>query len=248
MLNLNSLTLTTGPQYYSPLFERNIEIRVFANLGTMTDNNYSQEESRTAQPQPLHLKTISVSEMDNNCYLIHTEEEGLLVDAADDALGLLKMAEDAGVKITKVLTTHRHWDHVRALKDVLHHTGATHYAPYLDAPALPADVDVELNHGDIIEFGGHEIPVMILRGHTPGGAAISVKIDGKNNLFVGDSLFPGGVGKTTSESDFERLFIDVKTFIFDVFSNDTIVWPGHGKNTTIGAERPHLQEWWDRRY
>lgn len=218
---------------------------------TETNDNTQKNDSAhevTTEPAELRLEKMSVSDMDNNCYLLCAGDEGLLIDAADDALGLLNMAEQAGVKITKVLTTHRHWDHVRALKDVLHHTGATHYAPYLDAPALPADVDVELHHGDVIEFGGHELPVMILRGHTPGGAAISAKIDGTDNLFVGDSLFPGGVGKTTSESDFERLFNDVKTNIFDVFSNDTIVWPGHGDNTTVGDERPQLDEWWDRRY
>lgn len=248
MLNSNALFQTTKRNHYSPLLEHDVEIQVFASLYNMTEKVEPVVETPVTQPLKLHLKTLSVSEMDNNCYLIHSEDEGLLIDAADDALGLLKMAEDAGVRITKVLTTHRHWDHVRALKDVLHHTGATHYAPYLDSPALPADVDVELHHGDVISFAGHDIPVIILRGHTPGGAAISVKIDDKNNLFVGDSLFPGGVGKTTSESDFERLFNDVKTHIFDVFSNDTIVWPGHGKNTTIGDERPHLEEWWDRRY
>ncbi|MDO5031801.1 MBL fold metallo-hydrolase [Corynebacterium sp.] len=196
----------------------------------------------------LSLHSISVSEMDNNCYLICAGDEALLVDAADDAPALLSLAKDNGVRISAVLTTHRHWDHSRALNDVLQATGATHYASFLDAPALPAEVDVELNNGDVLPFADHELPVMVLRGHTPGGAAIAAEIAGTTNLFVGDSLFPGGVGKTTSEGDFVRLFKDVSERIFEVYGDEAIVRPGHGKPTTLGAERPHLDEWWERRW
>lgn len=196
----------------------------------------------------LTLHQISVSEMDNNCYLLVSGDEGLLIDAADDARALLSLAEEAGARITAVLTTHRHPDHHRALVAVLEETGATHYAPFLDAPALPADVDVELNDGDTLPFAGHEFPVAILRGHTPGGAALAAEIDGQTHLFVGDSLFPGGLGKTTSESDFVRLFKDVTERIFEKFDDAAIVHPGHGEDTTLGAERPHLDDWWERRW
>lgn len=196
----------------------------------------------------LTLHRISVSEMDNNCYLLVSGDEALLIDAADDARALLSLAEEAGARITAVLTTHRHPDHHRALLAVLEETGATHYAPFLDAPALPADVDVELNDGDTLPFAGHEFPVAILRGHTPGGAALAAEIDGRTHLFVGDSLFPGGLGKTTSESDFVRLFKDVTERIFEKFDDDAIVHPGHGEDTTLGAERPHLDDWWERRW
>lgn len=197
---------------------------------------------------PITLHQISVSEMDNNCYLLCCDEQGLLIDAADKPNEIFSMAQEAGVEITHVLTTHRHWDHVRALPEVLKKTGAKHYAPFLDSPAIPAEVDVELRHGDVIEFAGHEIPVIILRGHTPGGAAIAVEIDGVTNLFVGDSLFPGGVGKTTSEGDFVRLYKDVTERIFDLYPDSAIVRPGHGESTTLDDERPHLVEWWDRRW
>lgn len=196
----------------------------------------------------LSLHHVSVSSMDNNCYLICADGQGLLVDAAAEPATLLSMAETAGVRITDVLTTHRHWDHVGALEDVLAQTGAKHWASYLDAPALPAAPDVELNEGDTLSFAGHEFPVHILRGHTPGGAAIAADIDGEVNLFVGDSLFPGGVGKTHSEGDFVRLFNDVKQRLFDVYPDSSIVRPGHGKPTTLGAERPNLDAWWDRRW
>ncbi|STD37034.1 Zn-dependent hydrolase [Corynebacterium striatum] len=196
----------------------------------------------------LSLHSISVSDMDNNCYLICCGDEALLVDAADDAPAILQLAADKGVKITALLTTHRHWDHVRATKDIIEVTGATHYASFLDSPALPAPVDVDLRQGDTVPFAGREFPAIILRGHTPGGAAIAVDIDGTTNLFVGDSLFPGGVGKTTSEGDFVRLYKDVSERIFDVYPDSAIVRPGHGKSTTLGEERPKLDEWWERRW
>lgn len=196
----------------------------------------------------LSLHQISVSEMDNNCYLIVSGDKGLLVDAASDPQALLALASDAGVTITDVLTTHRHQDHTRALVDVLEATGATHWAPFLDAPALPAKADHELKDGDTLEFDGHNFPVFILRGHTPGGAAIAVDIDGVTNLFVGDSLFPGGLGKTASEGDFVRLYKEVKEKLFDAYPDETLVRPGHGKPTTLGEERPHLDEWWQRRW
>ena len=196
----------------------------------------------------LKLKSISVSEMDNNCYLICAGEEALLVDAADDAPALLNLAKENGVRISAVLTTHRHWDHVRATKEVIKATGATHYASFLDSPAMPAPVDVELKQGDTITFAGHEFPAIILRGHTPGGGAIAADIEGTTNLFVGDSLFPGGVGRTDSEGDFVRLYKDVNERIFDVYPDSAIVRPGHGKSTTLGEERPKLAEWWQRRW
>lgn len=196
----------------------------------------------------LKLDHVSVSSMDNNCYLISSGSQGLLIDAAAEPSTLLSMADSAGVRITDVLTTHRHWDHVGALEDVLEKTGATHWGSHLDAPALPVAPDVELNDGDTLTFAGHDFPVHILRGHTPGGAAIAADIDGEVNLFVGDSLFPGGVGKTHSEGDFVRLFNDVKQKLFDVYPDSAIVRPGHGAPTTLGAERPKLDEWWKRRW
>ncbi|MGI0540961.1 MBL fold metallo-hydrolase [Corynebacterium aquatimens] len=186
--------------------------------------------------------------MDNNCYLLCCGTQGLLIDAADDAPALLALARDNGVEITDVLTTHRHYDHVRALADILKETGATHWASHLDAPALPVAPDHELTEGDSVNFAGHEFPVHILRGHTPGGVALVAEIDGTVNLFVGDSLFPGGLGKTASDGDFLRLFKDVTARLFDAYPDDVIVWPGHGEPTTLGDERPKLPEWLERRW
>ncbi|AKK03016.1 MBL fold metallo-hydrolase [Corynebacterium epidermidicanis] len=194
----------------------------------------------------LTLDHISVSDMDNNCYLLIAGPHALLIDAADSPDDLLRLAEQHNTTITHVLTTHRHSDHVRALPAVLEATGATHIASFLDAPALPAPVDIALNHGDTFTFAGHEFHAIILRGHTPGGLAFAATIDDRTHLFVGDSLFPGGVGKTGNENEFARLLRDVTERIFDVFPDDTIVHPGHGAPTTLGAERPHLDEWRER--
>lgn len=196
----------------------------------------------------LHLHQISVSEMDNNCYLLIAGDQGLLVDAADDAPAILDMAREAGVDITAVLTTHRHWDHVRALGEVLQATNAKHYASFIDSPAIPEDVDVELREGDSIEFAGMKLPIIILRGHTPGGVALVATVDGVTNLFVGDSVFPGGLGRTTSEGDFVRLYKDVTKRVFEEFPDNAIIRPGHGKPTTLGEERPKLGDWWERRW
>lgn len=196
----------------------------------------------------LHLHQISVSEMDNNCYLLTAGDQGLLVDAADDAPAILDMAREAGVDITAVLTTHRHWDHVRALGEVLQATNAKHYASFIDSPAIPEDVDVELREGDSIEFAGMKLPIIILRGHTPGGVALVATVDGVTNLFVGDSVFPGGLGRTTSEGDFVRLYKDVTKRVFEQFPDNAIIRPGHGKPTTLGEERPKLGDWWERRW
>ena len=196
----------------------------------------------------LHLHQISVSEMDNNCYLLTAGDQGLLVDAADDAPAILDMAREAGVDITAVLTTHRHWDHVRALGEVLQATNAKHYASFIDSPAIPEDVDVELREGDSIEFAGMKLPIIILRGHTPGGVALVATVDGVTNLFVGDSVFPGGLGRTTSEGDFVRLYKDVTKRVFEEFPDNAIIRPGHGRPTTLGEERPKLGDWWERRW
>ncbi|MEJ5928263.1 MBL fold metallo-hydrolase [Corynebacterium sp. H128] len=194
----------------------------------------------------LILDTVSVSDMDNNCYLLVAGNEALLIDAADNAPALLALAEKHKARITHVVTTHRHSDHVRALPEVLAATDATHIASFLDSPALPAPADIELNHGDTFEFAGHTFSAIILRGHTPGGLAFAATIDGQTHLFVGDSLFPGGLGKTNNENEFCRLFKDVTERLFEVFPDTAIVHPGHGKPTTLGAERPSLLQWQER--
>lgn len=198
---------------------------------------------------PTKLYTTSVSSMDNNVYLlIPGNAPGLLIDAADDADALCAwLADTPGVET--IATTHQHWDHVRALRAVAEATDARCVAGE-DAAAISQDngVPVEkLADGSRLEFGDDHVDVIELRGHTPGGACYVWRPAGKPvHLFTGDSLFPGGIGKTNSPADFRQLLDDVTTRLFDRFDDDTVVLPGHGKPTTLGDERPHLAEWHER--
>jgi glyoxylase-like metal-dependent hydrolase (beta-lactamase superfamily II) len=118
------------------------------------------------------------------------------------------------------------------------------YAGDADADALPVAVDERLQQGDTITVGDLTLDVIALRGHTPGSVAVLYRDPvGVPHLFTGDSLFPGGVGKTTTPLDFQSLIDDVEQRIFDVLPDETWVYPGHGDDTTLGVERPHLGEW-----
>ena len=197
------------------------------------------------------LRQVSVSQMDNNAYLLTCGTSGaqLLVDAADDAPTLLEMVGHGstgarGGRLDLVVTTHRHWDHHRALAAVVGATGASTAAGEDDADELPVEIERRLVHGDRVRVGELVLDVVHLRGHTPGSVALAWT-DGAGvvHLFTGDSLFPGGPGKTNSPGDFTSLMDDLEARVFDVYSDATVVYPGHGASTTLGAERPHLQEW-----
>jgi len=200
----------------------------------------------------VEIRKASVSAEDNNAYLFTDGVSGsrLLIDAADDAdrlQGFIAEPEPAG-DLVGICTTHQHWDHHRALLALAEHTRAPTFAGAADAPALPVAVDHHLEHGDVINVGAHRIDVIGLRGHTPGSVALAWQDahSGVVHIFSGDSLFPGGVGKTNSAEEFASLIDDVEKRIFDVFGDDTVIYPGHGDNTTLGAERPHLDQWRER--
>jgi len=188
-------------------------------------------------------------QMSNNCYVLRCRatDEQVLIDAADDAAGLLTLLGDSGA--TKVITTHQHWDHHRALKEVAEATGAVVVAGSEDAQAITEQTDVTVDDrvrdGDTIEFGDARLEVIHLVGHTPGSIALLYDDpDGTPHLFTGDSLFPGGVGNTFGdEGAFTSLIADVGTKIFERLPDETWFYPGHGNDSTLGAERPHLEEW-----
>jgi glyoxylase-like metal-dependent hydrolase (beta-lactamase superfamily II) len=195
----------------------------------------------------LMITKFSVSEMDNNVYLLRCRrtDEQLLIDAADDANAILQVVGEDGLR--RVVTTHQHWDHVRALPDVVKATGAETVAGADDADELPVSVDRRVSDGDVIEIGDCRLEVIHLVGHTPGSIALLYDDpDGTPHLFTGDSLFPGGVGKTWSKEDFATLIEDVSTKVFDRLPDETWFYPGHGNDSTLGAERPHVPEWRDR--
>ena len=199
------------------------------------------------------IRRISVSEMDNNVYLLTSKASGaqLLIDAADDLPAIQSLLSDATAdtsgepRLALIATTHQHWDHVRALPGLVEATGAQTAAGTDDAPELPVKVDVLLEHGDVGNFDGFDVTAVHLRGHTPGSVALVYQDpEGAAHIFSGDSLFPGGVGNTQKDPErFNQLLTDVTERIFAVYPDSTVVHPGHGKSTTLGAERPHLEEW-----
>ena len=184
--------------------------------------------------------------MDNNAYLLRCTGtgQGLLIDAANEAGRLIEMIGDTPVGT--IVTTHRHADHWQALPEVQTRTGAVVVAHPADADELPVTVTHRAEHGEVLRFGDCEVSVIHLRGHTPGSIAILNDADGEPHVFTGDSLFPGGVGKTVTPETFTSLLNDVTERLFDRLPDVTWVYPGHGKDTTLGAERPHLGEWRER--
>lgn len=193
----------------------------------------------------LSICKLAVGPFDNNAYLLRCTQtgDGLLIDAAAEADRLLALITDQ--PISAIVTTHQHGDHWQALEQVTKVTGAQVIAHPLDAPGLPIPVDRTVEHGERITVGVVDLEVIHLRGHTPG--SIALLYDGGDegrHLFTGDSLFPGGVGNTQKDPErFAQLFSDVAERIFDRLPDDTWVYPGHGKDTTLGAERPSLPEW-----
>ncbi|MEV4326924.1 MBL fold metallo-hydrolase [Microbispora rosea] len=189
----------------------------------------------------LTISKIEVGGFGNNAYLLRCTEtgDGLLIDAAAEPDRLIELIGD--MPISSIVTTHRHPDHWGALEEVARATGAQTVAHPLDAPELPVEVTREVEHGDRVTVGVVTLDVIHLRGHTPGSIALLYQ---DRHLFTGDSLFPGGVGNTQKDpARFEQLFTDVVERIFDRLPDETWVYPGHGKDTTLGAERPHLPEW-----
>jgi glyoxylase-like metal-dependent hydrolase (beta-lactamase superfamily II) len=195
------------------------------------------------------LTKVSVGPMDNNAYLLAGSASSVLIDAANDAERLLGLVGQAPVET--IVTTHRHGDHIQALEDLAGATGARLVAGRPDAAAIAADAGVagvdEVWDGDSVPLGDESLEVVGLVGHTPGSIALVYRpSDGPTHLFTGDSLFPGGVGRTRSPEDFQSLVSDVESKIFLAFGDDTVVHPGHGDDTTLGKERPHLEEWRQR--
>lgn len=212
------------------------------------------------QLSDVSVRSIAVSEMSNNVYLLTSNETGqqVIIDAADDVEAIEALV-DAGAEagpadaahVTDVLTTHRHWDHVRALKPITERYDARTVAGVNDAEAITEEsgqtIDQPVAHGETLSFDGFELEVIELRGHTPGSVAYVLRDSGGEVvIFSGDSLFPGGPGKTWSSEDFASLMDDLEERIFGQFGDEAHVLPGHGDATTIGAERPQIPQWRER--
>jgi glyoxylase-like metal-dependent hydrolase (beta-lactamase superfamily II) len=194
----------------------------------------------------LMISKVAVGPMDNNAYLLRCRatDEQLLIDAANDAGTLITLIGDDG--IASVVTTHQHGDHWQALAEVVAATGARTYAGRDDAEGIPVPTDVLVDDGDTIRVGRVELTARHLVGHTPGSIALVYDDPhGHPHVFTGDCLFPGGPGRTTRPEDFASLMSGLEAKVF-VLPDETWIYPGHGNDTTLGAERPHLGAWHER--
>jgi glyoxylase-like metal-dependent hydrolase (beta-lactamase superfamily II) len=184
-----------------------------------------------------------VGPIENNVYVVRCRASGeaTLIDAANEHDRLLRVATRLGV--TSVLETHGHWDHIGAVEQV-RAAGIDVWVRSEDADMLPG-YDHLLEDDTVHVVGQLKLRTIHTPGHTPG--SISFALEGTPVLFTGDTLFPGGPGNTTFEGgDFSTIIKSIEERFYRVFDDDTIFWPGHGRESTIGAERPHLDEWVER--
>lgn len=191
----------------------------------------------------VEVRKLSVGTMDNNAYVLRdtVSSQALLIDAANDADRLLVELE--GLELVGIVTTHGHRDHWQALGPVAAATDAPVYLHPADQDLVPRQADRALAHGQRIGFGAVAVTAIHTPGHTPGSTCLLL---GRAHLFTGDTLFPGGFGRTRTPEEFEQIVRSGTEKLFDVLDDDVHVYPGHGDDTTIGAERPHLDEWRER--
>ncbi|WP_043642965.1 MBL fold metallo-hydrolase [Nocardioides alkalitolerans] len=216
---------------------------------------YTGEVAPGGAPDVRELPGLTITKvavdpkMSNNAYLLRCTATGsqVLVDAAAEPERLLPLIGENG--LDAVVTTHQHWDHHRALADVVRATGAATFVGAADADAVTEQTGVpvsrRLQHGDVLHVGKLDLGVIALAGHTPGSVALVYDDrSGTPHLWTGDSLFPGGVGSTFGDADaFAMLVDEVENKVFGTLPDSTWFYPGHGNDSTLGAERPHLAEW-----
>jgi glyoxylase-like metal-dependent hydrolase (beta-lactamase superfamily II) len=183
-----------------------------------------------------------VGPMDNNVYIVRCRETGdaVLIDAANEHDRLLEVCTELGVR--SVIETHGHWDHIQAVP-ALRDAGYDVAVTQADAGMLPS-YDLLMEDDEVISVGRQRLRTILTPGHTAG--SICFALEGTSVLFSGDTLFPGGPGATKFPGgDFPTIIRSIEDRLFTLPA-DTLVLPGHGTSTTIGTERPHLQEWVDR--
>lgn len=191
---------------------------------------------------------LSVGPMDNNCYVLAdtATDTGIIIDAADEPDRILEAVGD--VDITTILTTHGHRDHWQALAAVKRATGARVMHHLADAPMIPVPADGTVGDGDKVSVGAAAVEVLHTPGHTDGSVCIVLsgaaedRPEMTTHLFTGDTLFPGGPGKTSGATTFAQIMTSLRSRLF-TFDDDTWVHPGHGDDTTLGAERADLDAW-----
>jgi len=202
-----------------------------------------------ATPVKLHwsdadaeVHSLVVGPWENNVFIVRCRQTGdaVLIDAANEHERLLELCQELGVK--RVIETHGHPDHIQAVP-AMREAGYDVAVTAADAARLPS-YDSLLADDEELEIGRLKLHTILTPGHTEGSICFHLK--GTNLLFSGDTLFPGGPGNTKNAGgDFPTIMQSLRSRLF-TFPDDTLVLPGHGNDTTIGTERPHLDEWQDR--
>jgi glyoxylase-like metal-dependent hydrolase (beta-lactamase superfamily II) len=188
----------------------------------------------------LIVRKLEVGSMENNVYVLECPRtrQSLIVDGCFEPEKIIEAAD--GSEVVGILQTHGHMDHVQALPQIREELKVPIFANPADV--YPVPIDREIQDGDIVEFGDCQAKVIHTPGHTPGGTCYLI---GKH-LISGDTLFPGGPGNTWGDKQaFNQIITSIEQKLFTL-PDDTRVYPGHGKDTTIGDEKPHLQEWAER--
>ena len=192
------------------------------------------------QDEQVEIHKVVVGPFDNNVFVVRCRLSGdaLLIDAANEHEQLLELCQRLGVR--KVVETHGHWDHIQAVPQ-LRDAGYEVAVRAEDAAMLPS-YDLLLEDDALLEVGRLRLRTIHTPGHTPG--SMCFLIEGSPVLLSGDTLFPGGPGNTATDlGDFPQIIESIERRIFAPLPPETIVMPGHGLDTTIGAELPHLDEW-----
>jgi glyoxylase-like metal-dependent hydrolase (beta-lactamase superfamily II) len=188
------------------------------------------------------IHKVVVGPWENNVFVLRCTETGdaVLLDAANEHERLLELCKALGVR--RVLETHGHWDHIQAVPEV-RDAGYRVAVTADDAAMLPSYDDI-LDDDSVIEVGRLRLRTIATPGHTPG--SMCFKLEDAPIVFSGDTLFPGGAGNTEGDAGrFEQIIEQIDRKLFTL-PPETIVLPGHGLDTTVGVERPHLDEWVER--
>ena len=195
------------------------------------------------EDEQVEIHKVVVGPYDNNVFVVRCRASGdaLLVDAANEHEQLLELCRRLGVR--NVVETHGHWDHIQAVPQ-LRDAGYEVAVRAEDAAMLPS-YDLLLEDDDVLAVGRLRLRTIHTPGHTPG--SMCFLIEGSPVLLSGDTLFPGGPGNTATDlGDFPTIIESIERRIFAPLPAETIVMPGHGLDTTIGTELPHLDEWIER--
>jgi glyoxylase-like metal-dependent hydrolase (beta-lactamase superfamily II) len=190
----------------------------------------------------VRVDKVVVGPAENNAFVVRCKVTGeaVIVDAANEHELLLPLSRATGVR--RVLTTHGHWDHIQAVV-ALRDAGIEVGVAGADASMLPS-YDFVIDDDDVLAVGELALRAIHTPGHTAGST--SFLLEDRPLLFTGDTLFPGGPGATRMPgASFEQIIESIDRRLL-VLPAELFVLPGHGLDTTIGAERPHLQEWVDR--